>query len=62
MSEFSSDNQPERRGRPQGSKNKRVELNEKTINKAFKNIIELVKAGDKEASLLVVQMTLKNNG
>ena len=42
-------------GRPKGSRSK-GKLSEKTISKAFKNVVELVENGDKEASLLVVQL------
>ena len=57
MSEFSKDNQPPKRGRPKGSKNKRGKFSEELTAKAIKNLTELVEAGDFAASIEVLKRT-----
>lgn len=55
MSEFSKDNQPVKRGRPLGSKNKRGQFSEKLSNEAISKLEAAVAQGEQWAIVEVLK-------
>lgn len=55
MSEFSKDNQPVKRGRPKGSKNKRGQFSEKLSNEAISKLEAAVAQGEQWAIVEVLK-------
>ena len=55
MSEFTQDNQPVKRGRPKGSKNKRGQFSEKLSNEAISKLEAAVAEGEQWAIVEVLK-------
>lgn len=58
MTKFTSENQPQRRGRPKGAKNKLTKLLENESEAIIKVAIEIAKRGDSQAISTLLRYTL----